>query len=114
MEFETVTLEVVDGVAHLTLNRPDAMNSLNAQLAADLRHAAVEIEQEALRRVTMKTQQARRPLLLLDLGERRERHHSRDAVRDHDGPHGETGRKSHAVPVLDPLRESEEQTQSQQ
>jgi len=44
MAFETIVLEVVDGVAKLTLNRPEAMNSLNAQLAAELRTAAIDIE----------------------------------------------------------------------
>lgn len=46
MEFETITLDVEDGVAKLTLDRPEAMNSLNAQLATDLRHAAIEIERD--------------------------------------------------------------------
>ena len=34
--YETIDLEVRDGVAHLTLNRPDAANGINLQLAQDL------------------------------------------------------------------------------
>jgi 2-(1,2-epoxy-1,2-dihydrophenyl)acetyl-CoA isomerase len=36
---ETVLYEVVDGVAKLTLNRPDVLNSLNTQLIEDIRAA---------------------------------------------------------------------------
>jgi enoyl-CoA hydratase/carnithine racemase len=36
MSFDTVLLDVKDGVATITLNRPDRMNAWSAQLAADL------------------------------------------------------------------------------
>jgi 2-(1,2-epoxy-1,2-dihydrophenyl)acetyl-CoA isomerase len=39
MSFETVNYELKDGVAVITLNRPDALNSLSQQLTKDLRAA---------------------------------------------------------------------------
>ena len=43
MSYETITLEVEDGLAHLTLNRPEAANALNPAMASDLRRAAVHL-----------------------------------------------------------------------
>ncbi|THH38859.1 2-(1,2-epoxy-1,2-dihydrophenyl)acetyl-CoA isomerase [Aliishimia ponticola] len=39
MDYETITLEERDGVATLTLNRPDKMNAMNAQMRAEVQHA---------------------------------------------------------------------------
>ncbi len=40
MEYQTITLSIEDGVAVLTLNRPEVMNALNAQMRAEILHAA--------------------------------------------------------------------------
>lgn len=39
MDYQTITLEVTDGLAVLTLNRPDRMNALTAQMRAEIAHA---------------------------------------------------------------------------
>jgi 2-(1,2-epoxy-1,2-dihydrophenyl)acetyl-CoA isomerase len=54
MAYETILLEVTDGLAHLTLNRPEAANALNAALAAELRHAAIALSHDpAIRAVLL-------------------------------------------------------------
>ena len=40
MAYETVTLDITDGVATLRLNRPDQRNALNMQMCIDLKAAA--------------------------------------------------------------------------
>ena len=42
MNYETITLAQADGVAVLTLNRPDVMNALNGQMRAEITHAVIE------------------------------------------------------------------------
>jgi 2-(1,2-epoxy-1,2-dihydrophenyl)acetyl-CoA isomerase len=41
MEYKTLLFEVRDNVAHITLNRPDAANSINEDMGKDLMHAAL-------------------------------------------------------------------------
>jgi 2-(1,2-epoxy-1,2-dihydrophenyl)acetyl-CoA isomerase len=43
MAYETILLDVRDGVAHLTLNRPDAANGISVGLARELMDATLEI-----------------------------------------------------------------------
>lgn len=44
MDFETVLFDVADGVATLTLNRPDVLNGLNPRLMTDIRAALKRAE----------------------------------------------------------------------
>src|SRR4051812_44896958 len=55
MAYETVTLARADGVATLTLNRPDAFNALNLQLGRDLFHAVLELDDDAAVRAIVVT-----------------------------------------------------------
>jgi enoyl-CoA hydratase/carnithine racemase len=46
MAYETVLYDVADGVATITLNRPDKLNAWNAQLAAELGDAMSEADDD--------------------------------------------------------------------
>ncbi len=46
-EYSTILFEVRDKVAHLTINRPEAANSLNATLSAEMMDAVVHCEEDA-------------------------------------------------------------------
>lgn len=46
MPYETIDLTVRDGVAHVTLNRPGAANSINVELARDLMYATLECDED--------------------------------------------------------------------
>jgi len=46
MAYETLTLARADGVATLTLNRPDAFKALNLTLGRDLFHAVLEVDDD--------------------------------------------------------------------
>lgn len=53
MAYETVLLEMADGVATLTLNRPDKRNALNLQMCLDLKAAAESVAGNADIRVLL-------------------------------------------------------------
>lgn len=44
MSYETIILAIADGVATLTMNRPDTLNALNKQLIKDMTAALDKIE----------------------------------------------------------------------
>jgi 2-(1,2-epoxy-1,2-dihydrophenyl)acetyl-CoA isomerase len=52
---ETIELDVRDGVAHLMLNRPDAANGINRELAQDLMEATLVIQADPAARVVLLT-----------------------------------------------------------
>lgn len=43
MDYQAITLDVTDGVGTITLNRPEKMNALNAQMRAEITHAVRDI-----------------------------------------------------------------------
>jgi 2-(1,2-epoxy-1,2-dihydrophenyl)acetyl-CoA isomerase len=45
-EYETLLFDVHDHVAHITLNRPDAANSINEDMGKDLMHAALRCDED--------------------------------------------------------------------
>ena len=47
MNYETITVEITDGLAVLTLNRPDKMNALNALMRAEIADAMRELPKTA-------------------------------------------------------------------
>ena len=53
--YENIDLQVRDGVAHLTLNRPDAANGINRELAQDLMDATLAIAADPGARVVLLT-----------------------------------------------------------
>lgn len=55
MKFETVLLDVSNGVATLTLNRPDVLNAINMDLIRDIRAAVKAVEEDASARVLLIT-----------------------------------------------------------
>jgi 2-(1,2-epoxy-1,2-dihydrophenyl)acetyl-CoA isomerase len=55
MAFETLLLDVRDGVAKITLNRPDAANALSLQMAKDLMAAATQCDEDPAVRAVLIT-----------------------------------------------------------
>lgn len=55
MEFTTLLFNVRDGVATITLNRPEAMNSINLDMAKDLMHATLHCTEDPSIRVIVVT-----------------------------------------------------------
>ena len=47
MKYETITYDLTDGIATVTLNRPEKMNALSTQMRAEITHAVTEAGQAA-------------------------------------------------------------------
>jgi len=69
MEYQTIRYEVAEGVAVLTLDRPDVMNALDTQMRAEIQHAMRRVPDEA--RVAVLTGQGRAFCSGQDLGDGR-------------------------------------------
>ena len=55
MKFENILFEITDGVARLTLNRPDKLNSFTGDMHAELREALDAIQADKSVRVLVLT-----------------------------------------------------------
>jgi 2-(1,2-epoxy-1,2-dihydrophenyl)acetyl-CoA isomerase len=55
MAYDTILFESADGVARLTLNRPDRLNSFTVQMHADVADAFAKVEQDSGIRVLLLT-----------------------------------------------------------
>jgi 2-(1,2-epoxy-1,2-dihydrophenyl)acetyl-CoA isomerase len=51
--YETILVSVDEGVAHVTLNRPDQANAINTEMAAELRRAAIALRFDPAVRVVL-------------------------------------------------------------
>ena len=70
MEFTTLTLEVADEVAAITLNRPEKLNALNRALVADLGRAVDQVAADPAVRVVIITGAGPRAFMAgADIGE---------------------------------------------
>lgn len=55
MSYQTITLELADSIARITLNRPDKLNSFTGQMHAELRDALDSLQSGGLARVLVLT-----------------------------------------------------------
>lgn len=55
MEYETFTYDVANGVARITLDRPDSFNAMNIQMAKDLMDASIRMDADPGVRVVVIT-----------------------------------------------------------
>jgi 2-(1,2-epoxy-1,2-dihydrophenyl)acetyl-CoA isomerase len=59
MAYSTLRFALADGVARVTLNRPEAANSLNAEMARELAHVAIRCSEERSVRAVILTGEGR-------------------------------------------------------
>jgi enoyl-CoA hydratase len=55
MKYETILYEVSDGIAQITINRPDVLNALNLQVLAELLDAIGQVRTDAAAKVVILT-----------------------------------------------------------
>ena len=63
MSYETLTLECEDGIATLTLNRPESLNAITVQMGHELTDAIARVRDDPEARVALAP-----PVALPDLG----------------------------------------------
>ncbi len=70
MSYETIEFTISEGVAVLTLNRPDSLNSFNAQMHTEVRSALKEVKKDSSVRCLLLTGNGRGFCAGQDLGDR--------------------------------------------
>jgi 2-(1,2-epoxy-1,2-dihydrophenyl)acetyl-CoA isomerase len=70
MSYQTILCDVSDGIARLTLNRPDRLNSFNVEMHGEVRDALSKLSQERAARVLVLTGAGRGFCAGQDLGDR--------------------------------------------
>ncbi|WP_028470828.1 2-(1,2-epoxy-1,2-dihydrophenyl)acetyl-CoA isomerase PaaG [Neptunomonas japonica] len=70
MSYETIEFAISEGIAVLTLNRPDSLNSFNAQMHSEVRSALKEVKKDASVRCLLLTGNGRGFCAGQDLGDR--------------------------------------------
>ena len=70
MSYQTIVFEVSDGIARLTLNRPDRLNSFNTAMHSEVQDALGTLERDASARVLVLTGAGRGFCAGQDLGDR--------------------------------------------
>ncbi len=70
MSYQTIVFDVAEGVARLTLNRPERLNSFNTLMHDEVRDALATLESDASRRVLVVTGTGRGFCAGQDLGDR--------------------------------------------
>ena len=70
MSFDTILFEVQSGVAKLVLNRPDKLNSFNAQMHSEIRECLKRVERDSAIRCLLITGRGRGFCAGQDLGDR--------------------------------------------
>jgi 2-(1,2-epoxy-1,2-dihydrophenyl)acetyl-CoA isomerase len=70
MSYQTIQFEVSGGVARLTLNRPDRLNSFNVQMHGEVRDALTQLQNNSEARVLVLTGAGRGFCAGQDLGDR--------------------------------------------
>ena len=68
--YDTIQFDVTDGIARLTLNRPDRLNSFNAHMHGEVRDALEQVRQDVACRVLVITGAGRGFCAGQDLGDR--------------------------------------------
>jgi 2-(1,2-epoxy-1,2-dihydrophenyl)acetyl-CoA isomerase len=70
MSYQTIAFEASDGIARLTLNRPDRLNSFNTVMHAEVQDALAAVQRDASARVLILTGAGRGFCAGQDLGDR--------------------------------------------